>query len=147
MTPREARHPAVPSFESGFLDALAAALARRARALKYQASGLACSRAVTPHGEVLHLDIDVGRTRATRIRVMVWSDGMVRLGVHQPAPYRVGGWAISLERHGDIRHLSPADVVEKVEQTLEAVHGDTRSHDAGHRVDTIWASEGFGREA
>lgn len=136
----------VPSFRTTFLNTIAAAIARRSKSLKYHAAHFACSRVVTAEGEVLHVDMDTFEPRSTRLRLMIWDDGHVWLGVHQPNPSAVGGWAFALVRSGNLLRVAPDDVVRMIEGPGSAVHGATRSPDAPNEVERIWEPARLERE-
>jgi hypothetical protein len=146
MASREAKHPAVPSFESNFLNTIATAIARRAKALKYHVESFACTRDASAEGEVLQVDIDTLEARATRFRLMTWDDGQLWLGIHQPNPHRQGGWAFAYEGYGNLSEVDPDEVVQMIERTLSEVYGSSRSADTPSEIEKIWLVASLLRE-
>lgn len=139
-------HPEVPAFDSQLLDSIAAAIARRAKSLKYGTASFACSRDAESAGEVLRLEIDSLEARRTQLRVMIWQDGHLWLGIHRPNPRREAGWEIALERSGSVRELDPLEIAKMIERTLSAVHGGSGGPDAADQVEGIWRTARLQRD-
>jgi len=107
---------AVPDFESDLLWQVAIAVARRGKAIRYHGS-LECSRAVEDHER---LNLDYTSCLRFRVRLSIWSDGALWLGITKPGPSRTGGWAYCDEFHSRVRNLTPQDVAARFEQTVQS---------------------------
>jgi hypothetical protein len=146
MSKRTERHPDVPYFQSTRLDAIAAALGRRAKAIKAHSRKFASTRELTGEGERLDLEMETNEAHPTRLRLSVWEDGAVWLSVHQSDTWRRGGWAFQLTGRGDASQVESTALVAMVEETRAIVYGDARALDVAERIDAIWASAHFQRE-
>ena len=107
---------AVPDFESDVLWDIAIAIARRGKAIRRRGT-LELSRASE---EVERLNLDFTGSSRFQVRLSVWSDGALWLGVTKPGPRRVGGWDYRDEFHSRLTSLGPQDVVERFEQTIQS---------------------------
>ena len=104
---------AVPDFESTRLWDIAIAVARRRKAIRHHGS-LECSRAVE---EYERLNLDFTGTSRYRVRLSIWSDAAVWLGITKPGP---SGWAYCDEFHSRLGDFTPQHVVELFEQTVHS---------------------------
>jgi hypothetical protein len=116
MTKRKSVTEDWPRFEAPLLQEIAAAFSRRRKAIAYSA-GLSCTRefSESASGVVERLNLDL---RAGDLRVSVWADGLMWLGIAIPKLGRNAGWAFQDSFHGDTRDISPATLVAMVEATL-----------------------------
>jgi hypothetical protein len=121
-----------PTFDAPLLLEIAAAFLRRRRAIAYRA-GLSCRREFTesPSGAVERLVLEAGP-----LRLCVWADGVMWLGVFVRGLGRGAGWAFREAFHGDVRDVSAEALVGMVEATLALPLGSDRD---GARRD-LWAA-------
>jgi hypothetical protein len=108
----------VPDFESDLLWDIALAVARRGKAIRYHGT-LELSRA---DEEFERLNLDFTDVLGFRVRLSIWSDSVVWLGITKRGPRRTGasGWAYRDEFHSRLDDLTPHDVVERFEQTIQS---------------------------
>jgi hypothetical protein len=107
---------AVPDFESDVLWDIAIAVARRAKAIRSSGT-LELSRDVE---EFERLNLDFTGSSGFHVRLSIWSDGALWLGVTKPGPNRAGGWDHRDEFRSRLTGLGPHDVVERFEQTIQS---------------------------
>ena len=107
---------AVPDFESDVLWGIAIAVARRGKAIRSWGT-LELSRAIE---EFERLNLDFAGSSRFHVRLSIWSDGALWLGVTRPGPRRAGGWDHRDEFHSRLTGLGPRDVVERFEQTIQS---------------------------
>jgi hypothetical protein len=107
---------AVPDFESALLWDIAIAVARRGKAIRYHGS-LEPSRAVE---DCERLNLDFIGVSDFRVRLSIWSDAVIWLGITKPGPKQAGGWAYRDEFHSHLGDLTPQGVVERFEQTVHS---------------------------
>lgn len=140
MAKKPHRHPQVPLFNAPILDAIAVALGRRLKAIRSRSADARCSReAEDIVDERLDIDVDLRRSRGAKVRLSVWPDGVMWLGLHVPNERSVGGWRTSITLDGDVAGMPPEAVVQLLEQTLSEVW---RSNlDEGH-IREIWGDNG-----
>src|SRR5689334_21247467 len=91
----------------------------RRRALAYHA-GLSCEREFSESGTgaLERLNLDVGK-----LRLCIWSDGVMWLAVCVRGFGRGAGWAFKDTFHGDIRDVPAETLVGMVEGTLTLPFG------------------------
>jgi hypothetical protein len=107
---------AVPHLESDLLWEVAVAVARRGKAIRYHGS-LDFSRAVEDYER---LNLDYTSSLRFRVRLSIWSDGALWLGITKPGPSRTGGWGYCDEFHSRLGDLVAQDVAERFEQTIHS---------------------------
>ena len=146
MSKHTERHPDVPYFRSIRLDTIAAALGRRAKAIKSHSRRFACAREASGNGERLDVDMETGEAQPTQLRLSVWEDGSVWLSVHQRDTWRRGGWAFQYTGRGGAAHLEARAIVAMLEETCALVYGSTRATDVAERLDATWANAHLERE-
>src|SRR4051812_9061809 len=97
---------ATPVFDSALLSSILEAVERRGKAIRYHSS-LECSREVDRDIERLNIDIkgDSG------VRLSVWADGVLWLGITKPHAGRSGGWDINEQFDGRLGEIHPAELV------------------------------------
>ncbi len=141
------RHPSAPAFDDAFLDRIAVAFGRRAKAIKHVTHRFACTREIEA-GDVERLNVDVAtlEQRPTQIRLSAWPGGAVWLGVHQPAATSEGGWAFAYTARGNVADLEAADVVRNFEATKSQAYGSGRRPDAPDRIERIWQGAALERQ-
>ena len=104
-------------FESALLRQIADGFERRGKAIRYHGE-LECSRAV--EDSIERLNVDFTAIVGCRVRLSVWSDGVLWLGITEPGPRRTGGWAYRNEFHSHLDSLDACSVVERFEQTIHS---------------------------
>ncbi|MES2921874.1 MAG: hypothetical protein V4819_10015 [Verrucomicrobiota bacterium] len=77
-----------------------------------------CSHAV--EDSIERLNVDFTATLSFRVRLSIWADGALWLGITKPGPRRTGGWAYRDEFHGHLEGLDAHGVVERFEQTIHS---------------------------
>lgn len=105
----------IPVFESEFLCGVVEAFERRGKAIRYHGR-LQYSRAVEDAGE--RLNVDFANLAAVRIRLSIWQDGIIWLGVTKPGARREGGWLLNLGFHSQAAGSSGPEICRRFEQTL-----------------------------
>lgn len=105
-----------PTFDAPLLQAIADAFVRRRKALRHRIS-LSCEREYTesPEGTWERLNLNFG---VNFLRLSVWADGAMWVGVGVRAKGRNAGWAFQETFHGDMRDVSGETLVRMVEATL-----------------------------
>ena len=114
---------AASPFESVLLREISSAVEHRGKAIRYHGE-LECSRAVEDSIERLNLDFTA--ILGFRVRLSVWPDGVLWLGLTEPGPRRTGGWAYRDEFHSHLCGLEAHNVVERFEQSI---HSPTQARD------------------
>ena len=109
--------PAASPFESALLREIASAVERRGKAIRYHGD-LECSRAV--EDSIERLNVDFAAILGFRVRLSIWSDGVLWLGITKPGPKSTGGWAYRDEFHSHLDSLDAHGVVERFEQTIHS---------------------------
>jgi hypothetical protein len=107
----------VPSFESALLRDIASAIERRGKAIRYHGE-LKCSRAV--EDSIERLNVDFTAISGFRLRLSVWPDGVLWLGITEPGSKRIGGWKYRDEFHCQLQGLAAQGIVERFEQTINS---------------------------
>lgn len=107
---------AVPDFESDVLWDIAIAVARRGKAIRKWGT-IESSRAVD---EFERFNLDFSGISRFNVRLSIWSNGALWVGVTKPGPSRTGGWGYRTEFHSRLTGLGPADIVERFEQTIQS---------------------------
>ncbi len=107
---------AVPDFESALLWDIAIAMARRCKAIRNHGS-LESSRAVEDRER---LNLDFTGLSGFRVRLSIWSDAVIWLGITKPGPKHAGGWAYRDEFHSRLGDFTAQGVVERFEQTVHS---------------------------
>jgi hypothetical protein len=97
--------------------------------------GLSCTRKFTESaaGTVERLNLDAGN-----LRLCVWSDGVMWLGVCVPAFGRGAGWAFQDISHGDVQDVSAVALVGMVEAALALPFGSDPDSERRQLRD-VWA--------
>jgi hypothetical protein len=125
-----------PAFDAPLLQGVAAAFALRRKAIAYH-TGLSCTREFSESaaGAVERLNFDL---RRGGVRLSVWADGLMWLGVCVRARGRSAGWAFRDSFHGTICDISAEALVRMLEATLALRLG---SDPAGERqqLREVWA--------
>lgn len=104
-------------FESALLHAIAVAVERRGKAIRYHGE-LECTRDIEATGERLNIDF-TGLDRF-HVRISVWADAVLWIGITQPGPNRTGGWKFYDEFNSEVTELDAAEIVERFEQTIHS---------------------------
>jgi hypothetical protein len=143
------REPAdVPPFDAPLLRDLAVALARRRRAIRNHTTGRAgwsCeqefSELAAATSERLNLDLRLGEGL---LRVNVWADGGLWVGLSVAAAGRNAGWAFQDQLHGSVLDVSPATLVAMVEATIAESFrpGESDPAEYRERLRGIWGRVG-----
>lgn len=105
------------SFESGILSDIARAFELRGKAIRYHGE-LRCSG--TAEDSVERLNVDFKGSSGFRVRLSIWPDKVLWLGITKPGPSRAGGWAFRDEFHGHLEDRGAPDVVERFERTVHS---------------------------
>lgn len=124
---------AAVSFEATVLREIASAVEHRRKAIRYHGE-LECGRTIEDSVERLNLDFIA--IRGFRVRLSLWPDGMLWLGITKPGPRRTGGWTFYDEFHSQFGGLDAGDVIERFEQTI---HSPTQARD-------LWPASDDGSE-
>jgi hypothetical protein len=106
-----------PSFESPLLQEIATAFLRRRKAIAYH-GGLVCQRELGESEAIERLNLDAGE-----LRLCIWSDGVMWLGLCVRACGRDAGWAFKDTFHGDVGDVSGEALVAMVLATLSLPWG------------------------
>lgn len=106
----------LPDFDSDILWDIAIAVARCGKAIRNWGT-LELSRAIE---EFERLNLDFTGTSRFQVRLSIWSDRTLWLGVTKPGPRGAGGWDYRDEFHSRLAGLGPHDVVERFEQTIHS---------------------------
>jgi hypothetical protein len=116
------------------LQAIAAAFRRRRKAIAYQA-GLSCERELSElsAGAVERLNLETGP-----LRLCVWADGVMWLGVSIRGAGRGAGWAFQEAFHGDVQDVSAEALVGMVEATLALTFGSDPERER-QALRAVWA--------
>ena len=104
-------------FESALLREIANGVEQRGKAIRYHGE-LECSRVV--EDSIERLNVDFTATVGCRVRLSVWPDGALWLGITEPGARRTGGWAYRDEFHSHLDGLDAHSVVERFEQTIHS---------------------------
>src|SRR6185436_17017215 len=104
------------TFESALLNDIASAIERRGKAIRYRGE-LKCSGAV--EDSVERLNVDFTAISGFRVRLSVWPDGALWLGITEPGSKRAGGWKYRDEFHSLLQGLDAYGVVARFEQTID----------------------------
>lgn len=140
MTPRaQQRQPDGLPFTSASLIAISQSFAHRAKAIKYHSSEFVLIRETEDRAERLNCDVALIGRPAARVRLSIWDDGSMYLGVHLPGTRREGGWAFEYRRNGSVNGIEPSAIVAMLEESLLAAHFAKDSSWAATRLDDIWA--------
>jgi len=122
-TKKSPEQPSSPRFESDRLHGIAHAVAQRGKAIRYHGD-LECRRAIEDFGE--RLNVDFTAIGGFCVRLSIWTDGVLWLGITKPGPRRVGGWAHYDPFHSHLGDLDAPDVLdvldvlERFEQTIQS---------------------------
>jgi hypothetical protein len=105
-----------PAFDAPLLQGIAAAFARRRKAIAYHSS-LTCTREMSEStSEVIErLNLDL---RSDSLRLSVWADGDLWLRLCRRAAGRNAGWAFMDHFYGDAQVVPVEALVGMVERTL-----------------------------
>jgi len=132
------RHPHVPQFDNALLDQIGVALGQRIKPMRKAAvATLVVARDLGDHGERLTLDL-VTRVGRCQVRLRVWTDAHLFLGLHEPAPGRNAGWAFAYTARGDVSALSATRLVAKLERTLAMTHRTSRKPETKNLITELW---------
>jgi hypothetical protein len=125
-----------PAFDTPLLQDVAAAFTRRRKAIAYQA-GLSCTRELSESasGTVERLNLDLC---AGSVRLSVWADGLMWLGVSVRRCGRHAGWLFQDGFHGDVQDVSAETLVSMVEATLSVRFGGDRASER-QQLREIWS--------
>lgn len=125
-----------PTFDAPLLQGVAAAFTRRHKAIAYQAC-LSCTRefSESASGTVERLNLDL---RGGGVRLSVWGDGLMWLGVCVRGPGRNAGWAFQDDFHGDMGDISAEALVSMVETTLSLRFGSDQARER-QQLREVWA--------
>jgi len=135
----------VPSFRDELLNDLANEIAKRARSMKNKADSFRCTRALERHGhERLDLETRTRDDRPTQVKLSIWNDSGIFLGVHKPGDK---GWEFAFRATGDIEDLSSTDVVMKYLQTLHLAQGGALSPNDTTLLQELWDEAKLERDA
>ncbi|MEQ9542260.1 MAG: hypothetical protein RIU46_36230 [Deltaproteobacteria bacterium] len=136
MAKKPHRHPQVPLFNSERLDAVAVAVGRRLKAIKNYASDAECTReAEAIVDERLNIDVTLGPSSRTKVRLSVWPDSVMWLGVHMANVGKHAGWKTDLALEGDLSGVPSETVVQLLERTIS----EARSAEINEaRIEEIW---------
>jgi hypothetical protein len=132
--------PPGPTFDAPLLQAVAGALLRRRKAIRYQA-GWSCERefSETDAGvsERLNLDLHPGDGD---LRLSVWADGLLWLRLCVAGPGRNSGWAFLHSFSGSVLDVAPETLVGMIEATLAEpfLAGQSDPTAYRERLHTIW---------
>lgn len=108
-----------PIFDAPLLIQIAGAFARRRKAIAYRA-GLACEREFTEAADGVYerLNLESGN-----LRLCIWSDGVMWLGVSVRRSGQGAGWAFQDAFHGHVMDVSGESLVAMLEATLSLPFG------------------------
>ncbi len=109
--------PAPSTFESELLREIASAVERRGKAIRYHGR-LKYSRFF--ENSIERINLDFAGILGFRVRLSIWSDGVLWLGITKPGPRRIGGWAYRDEFHSHVDSLDTNAFVERFEQTIHS---------------------------
>jgi len=123
-----------PKFDAQLLQSVAAAFLRRRQAIAYH-TGLSCEREFSESStEIIErLNLNVGH-----LRLCVWADGVMWLGVCVRGFGRDAGWAFKDTFHGDVQDVSAESLVGMVEATLALSFGSDPESER-QQLRALWA--------
>lgn len=128
-----------PTFDSPLLRRIVEAFGKRRKAIRHKTSELTCERELDEQDGKPYerLNIQVGRLekRPTRVRLSIWEDYGLWLGVHQPAKR---GWAFKIEFHGHVESIGPDEVVRIFEETMSLASEVSRSDKSEDEIKELW---------
>jgi hypothetical protein len=104
-------------FECRLLHDIASAVERRGKAIRYHGA-LECGRAV--EDSIERLNVDFKGISGFRVRLSIWADGALWIGITKPGPGRTSGWAYRDEFRSHLGGLDTHNVVERFEQTIHS---------------------------
>jgi hypothetical protein len=125
-----------PAFDAPLLQGIAAAFARRRKAIAYHSS-LTCTREMSEStsGVIERLNLDL---KSDSLRLSVWADGDLWLRLCRQAAGRNAGWAFMDHFYGDAQAVPVETLVGLVEKTL-AIRIGADSASERQQLRTIWA--------
>ena len=125
-----------PEFYADLLERISSAFLRRRKAISHHAR-LTCARDFTESSreaiERLNIELD-----SPFLRLSVWGDGCLWLGICVRHTRRSKGWAFKDQFHGTALDLSAGTLVALVENTLGLALGSDRRGDR-ERLREAWA--------
>ena len=128
-----------PTFDSPLLRRIADAFVRRRKAIRYKSKELLFEKELDEQDgrryERLNIQVSRWEQRPTQIRLSIWEDSVLWLGVHQPAKR---GWAFKMEFHGHVEAIAPAEVVGLFEETMSLASEVSRSDDSEDGIRELW---------
>jgi hypothetical protein len=123
-----------PTFDATLLREIVTAFLRRRKAIAHRA-GLSCEREVSESaaGSIERLNLEAGD-----LRLCVWADGVMWLGVCVRGFGRNAGWVFKDTFHGDVRDVSAEALVGMVEATLALAFGSDPEKER-QQLRAVWA--------
>lgn len=123
--------------KSALLATLLRAFERRGKAIRYKTRRLVMTAETERDGiERLNVDVEAFGPRHVQVRLSIWQNGQLYLGVHRSAPGG-RGWDYAIQLTGQLRPRPAADVVRSFEETLEA--SSPAQTDRAERLLRIWS--------
>jgi hypothetical protein len=125
-----------PTFDAPLLQGIANAFLRRRKAIKYR-TGIACDRefSESPVGTIERFNLE---TRAGKVRLSIWADGVLWLAVCVRRSGRNAGWAFQETFYGDVKDVSGEALVGMFEATLALPFGADRQSER-QQLREVWA--------
>lgn len=135
-TPRESDWP---TFDSPLLRRVVEAFGKRRKAIRHRTIELVCERELDEQDgkpyERFNVQVSLWEHRPTQIRVSIWEDSILWLGVHQPAKR---GWAFKMEFHGEVGSVAPEEIVRMFEETISVASEGSISENAEEDIRELW---------